>query len=55
MLTFKDKLILAQNLLARATEVAIAAKGKDVTVAEVDKLLTEFSALMGRRIKNMGD
>lgn len=54
-LDFKSKLILAQNLLARATEVAIAQKGKDVTVKDIDNLLTEFSELIGKRIKKMGD
>jgi len=50
-LSSKDKLILAQNLLARATEVAIARHGKEVTIEHVDKLLDEFAKLIGKRIK----
>lgn len=46
----KDKLILLQNLLNRSVELAIAQRGKDVTIDDVDKLLTELAKLVGNRI-----
>jgi len=46
----KDRLILLQNLLNRATEIAIAKYGKDVTVEQVDAILTQLAKLVGNRI-----
>lgn len=53
-LTGKDKLILMQNLLNRATEIAIAKYGTDVDVEKVDKILDELAVLAGKRIKKIG-
>ncbi len=50
----KDKLILMQNLLNRATEIAIAKYGSDVTLEQVEELLNGLAKMVGQRIKKIG-
>jgi hypothetical protein len=52
-LDFRSKLILYQNLLNRATDIAIAKFGKDIDVEKIESILDELSKLTGKKIKNM--